>query len=184
MFRFNLNSSIRSCKKRRKGFKLLGWALAVLVLIFPGCAEDTSGDLPEGFTYDGTYLIREVNATRDRVVIYSWDRSAAIGLLEINGDRYKLELSFSSDAYGYGTRSDQGTLVLENSSILFMNDSVATSTIPRGTYDIEKDWLRINYVSSEFLWTEIWKRAVPVNESLNQSAGNSVINPLDILSPE
>jgi hypothetical protein len=184
MFRFNLNSSIRSCKKRRKGFKLLGWALAALVLIFPGCTEETSSGLPQGFTYDGTYLIREVNATRDNVVVYSWDRNAAIGLLQISGDRYDLELSFSSDAYGYGTRSDQGTLVFENSSILFMNDSLTAGTVPRGTYDIEKDWLRINYISSEFLWTEIWKRAEPVDESLNQSAEKSVINPLDILSPE
>lgn len=184
MFRFNLNSSIRSCKKRSTGLKLLGWALAALVLIFTGCTEETSSGLPEGFTYDGTYLIREVSATRDNVVIYSWDRNAARGLLEIEGETYILQLTFGSDAEGYGARSNQGILVFENSSILFVSDSVGTGTIPRGTYDIDKDWLRINYVSSEFLWTEIWKRAEPVDESLNQSAGNSGINPPDILSPE
>ena len=121
--------------------------------------------MPENFTYDGTYVIREVSATRDNVVVYSWDQNAAIGLLKIEGEIYHLQLSFGSDAFGYVSRYDQGTLFFEDFSIFFMSDSAATSTVPRGVYDIEKDWLRINYLFSEFLWTEIWKRVVPVDES-------------------
>jgi len=184
MFRINLNSIIPSCKKRRTGFRLLAGVLAALVLIFPGCTEDTSSGLPEGFVYDGTYLIREVSATRDNVVIYAWDQNAAVGMLTISGEEYELELAYGSDAYGYGSRSDHGMLVIENSSILFMSDSVVTTTVPRGTYDIEKEWLRINYLSNEFLWTEIWKRAEPVDQSSSQSAEIFVIRPPDLLSPE
>jgi len=165
MFFFNLNTSRRSRKKCRAGLALLAGAFLALVLVMPGCKEDTPSGLPENFTYDGTYVIREVSATRDNVVVYSWDQNAAIGLLKIEGEIYHLQLSFGSDAFGYVSRYDQGTLFFENSSILFMSDSAATSTVPRGVYDIEKDWLRINYLFSEFLWTEIWKRVVPVDES-------------------
>jgi|GEM_PF-6249863 hypothetical protein len=162
---FNLNINRRSCKKCRARFALLAGAFLALVLVMPGCKEDTPSGVPENFTYDGTYVIREVSATRDNVVVYSWDQNAAIGLLEISGEIYHLQLSYGSDAFGYGSRSDEGTLVFENSSIFFMSDSTATSTVPRGMYDIEKDWLRINYLYSEFLWTEIWKRVVPVEGS-------------------
>ena len=165
MFFFNLNTSRRSRKKCRAGLALLAGALLALVLVMPGCKEDTPSGLPENFTYDGTYVIREVSATRDNVVVYSWDQNAAIGLLKIEGEIYHLQLSFGSDAFGYVSRYDQGTLFFEDFSIFFMSDSAATSTIPRGVYDIEKDWLRINYLFSEFLWTEIWKRVVPVDES-------------------
>lgn len=162
---FNLNISRLSCKKCRARFTLLAGAFLALVLMIPGCTEDTSSGLPDNFTYDGTYVIREVSATRDNVVILAWDQNAAIGLLKIEGEIYHLQLSYGSEAFGYGSRSDQGTLFFENFSILFMSDSAATSTVPRGVYDIETDWLRINYLSSEFLWTEIWKRVVPVDES-------------------
>ena len=142
---------------------LLAGCFAALVLIVPGCTQDSSTGLPENFTYDGTYLIREVSATRDNVVIYSWDQNAAIGLLEISGVEYNLDLSYGSDAFSYGSRSDHGTLVIESSSVLFLSDSLVTTTVPRGTYDIEIDWLRINYLTGEFLWTEIWKHVVPVD---------------------
>jgi len=163
MFCFNLNSSTIFCKKRRVEIALLAVCFAAIVLIVPGCTQDSSTGLPENFTYEGTYVIREVNATRDNVVVYSWDQNAAIGLLEISGVEYNLDLSYGSDALGYGSRSDHGTLVIESSSVLFLSDSLVTTTVPRGTYDIEKDWLRINYLTGEFLWTEIWKHVVPVD---------------------
>lgn len=181
---FNLNISRLSCKKCRARFALLAGTFLALVLMIPGCTEDTPSGLPENFTYDGTYVISEVSATRDNVDIFTWDQNEAIGLLEIEGEIYHLRLSFGSEAFGYISRSDQGTLFFENSSVFFMSDSAAASTVPRGVYDIEKDWLRINYLSSVFLWTEIWKRVVPVDESLNQSAEISVIKPLDLLFPE
>lgn len=181
---FNLNSSKRSCKKRGARAALLAGAFMTLSLMISGCSEDNSGTVPEDFTYDGTYIIREISATRDNVTIYRWDQNAAIGLLEISQETYYLQLSYGSDAFGYGSRYDQGTLVFENSTILFMSDSVATNTIPRGTYDYEKDWLRINYISSDFLWTEIWKRAEPVDESLNLSNEIAENKPPDIISPE
>ncbi len=162
---FNLNINRLSCKNCRARFALLAGAFLALVLMIPGCTEDTTSGLPKNFTYDGTYVIREVSATRDGVVILAWDQNAAIGLLEIEGEIYHLQLSFSSNAFGEGSRSDQGILVFEDYSILFMSDFAGSNTIPRGVFDIEKDWLRINYLSSEFLWTEIWKRVVPVDES-------------------
>ena len=144
----------------RKNFLLPAFLLALA-----GCSETTPTSLPVDFSYDGSYILVWVATTRDQSNEVNFDRNAATGLLEINGERFILNAVFGSDAFGYGSRFDSGMVSVGDGYVDFIADSVDTQTVPRGVYDLEKDQLKINYISSDWLWTEIWQKAKPIDIS-------------------
>ena len=145
------------------------WAITLMVgivLSMAACSEDTPTSLPVLFRYEGTYVPLEVSTTRDGQYVSAWNRQAVTGLLEISGNRYLLTLYFGSDAFGYGSRFDSGYVAIDTTTdtITFIQQGEQTQSEPIGQFNIENDWLRVNYLLGDWLWTEIWKRVEPVNQ--------------------
>ncbi|OGG06685.1 MAG: hypothetical protein A3F83_06855 [Candidatus Glassbacteria bacterium RIFCSPLOWO2_12_FULL_58_11] len=137
--------------------------LPAFLLALAGCSAKAPTELPVDFSYDGSYVLVWVSTTRDQSNDVAFDRNAATGLLLISADHYELNASFGSAAFGYGSRTGSGQVSLGDGYVDFIADSVDTQTVPRGVYDLEKEQLKINYVKADWLWTEIWQKAAPVD---------------------
>ncbi|MFH1069609.1 MAG: hypothetical protein V1794_08310 [Candidatus Glassbacteria bacterium] len=140
--------------------------LTSISLTLAGCSKDAPTSLPADFSYEGTYIALGVQTTQDNDYVLSWDRNAVTGLMQIANGRYSLVLYFGSEAFGYGSRQDVGRIEVDQDAetIRFIPEADTTQTDPVGRFDLENDWLRVNYLKSDWLWTEVWKRADPVTQ--------------------
>jgi len=136
------------------------WAcfLAGLVIILLGCKDDSSANLPADFTFDGSYYVVEITITADNKNFTTYRHPDVYGVLNVSGGTFNRDVVITEkDRW-----QDSGTVsVSENVIILYPDDLMGSEQV--GVYDLENEWIRLNYALDNYLYTEIWRRVRPLD---------------------
>lgn len=164
---FNIIECLHQIKRVMAAY-VDGRALLVLGLVAwaANCTEDSQTIVPRTYDYSGTYVALSAVEIYDDDTEYQYNSSNISGLMVIEDSSYVLEVGFYIDGTGYLGRSDIGSLSFGEGYLEFNTaiDSVQQKTI-RGSYDLDREEIKISYLSNSALWTEIWKRATLVEDS-------------------
>ncbi len=138
---------------------LLLLAAAALLL---SCSEDISLNTTEDVGYNGSYAAARIVEIIDDDTEYVYAGGNLRGLMFIQDSSYTLDVMYSVGQSIYG-RSDSGTLSISE-GFLYFNTVADTflQSVPWGESFPERSEIKINYLKNGNLWTETWKRAVPV----------------------
>jgi hypothetical protein len=84
--------------------------------------------------------------------------------MKIANGNYAREIIVYLDSQNMETLQDSGMVIVSDKSITLINQ-LGRGSDPKGEYDLREDWIRLSYTWDESLFTEIWKRVVPVTNS-------------------
>ena len=160
----NGNLTDRNHVSKLLRYFLLTGLLALLV----SCSEEADINATEDIDYNGTWVATYATEIIDSETEYHYNSSNISGIMLIQGDTlYSLIVYFNASTGVFG-RADEGALYI-NTSYDYLDFEVVEDTAlqsnPRGYYDYDKGQLTVSYLGNNALWTEIWKRASPVEAS-------------------
>ena len=135
----------------------------VIMFCLSGCATDTITQAPVDFTFEGTYVLIEIQITGADGQVDVVGAENTFGFLEIRQADFTHFLEFYQSS---GRVSGPVEVTDDQISLKFSVEDSQTgeliSITYTGVYDFANDLLKVSYTVGNQFFVEVWRRVVPV----------------------